>query len=262
MGNSASFACGFCRSCGIDHHGSIWARSYFLAAAVELVYYQFCAILWWQEASILFLATVVFFYWIGQGKSVVTNVLYVVGFASGCFFVVLGYPVGGIFFVPLIGLYCLAFFFTSVARAEWMWKGAVCAAIAVVMLAAKAPQFFANLYAYSFGSYFVDMLKLSIFENFLDTFMVTARGDWRDFRGSSHPHHCRFMATVAVVAFRGTGALRRFAIAILVCEAAIIAIGSVNALIFRVPMALAYAEVAHSPFGAPISCWSACRLRS
>src|SRR5262249_26696477 len=55
------------------------------------------------------------------------------------------------------------------------------------------------------------------------------------------------MATVAVVAFRGTGALRRFAIAVLLCEAAIITLGSVNALIFGVPMRLDYAEVAHSP---------------
>ena len=55
------------------------------------------------------------------------------------------------------------------------------------------------------------------------------------------------MAIVAIVAFRGTGALRRFAIAILVCEAAIIAISSVNALVFRVPIVLAYAEIAQSP---------------
>ena len=121
---------------------------------------QFQFALWWQEAPILFLVTVVFFYWIGQSKSAVTNILYGVGFALGCFLAVLGYPVGGIYFVPLIMLYCVVFFFTSAARAEWMWKGAICAAVAVVLLAAKVPQFFANLYAYSFGSYFVDFLNL------------------------------------------------------------------------------------------------------
>ncbi len=209
---------------------------------------QFVQALWWQEAAILFLVTVVFFYWIGQSKSVVTNVLYCAGFASGCFLVVLGYPVGGIYFAPQIGLYCLTFFFTSVARAEWMWKGAACAVIAVAMLAAKVPQFFANLYAYSFPSYFVDMLRLPIFHSFHDIFLVTARGagDWST--------ECRAfiivvvsMATVSVVAVRGKGALRRFAIAILVCEAVIITIGSVNALIFRIPMTLAYGELAHAP---------------
>src|SRR5262249_1481573 len=29
---------------------------------------QFVLVLWWQEAPILFLMTVVFFYWVGQGK--------------------------------------------------------------------------------------------------------------------------------------------------------------------------------------------------
>jgi hypothetical protein len=205
--------------------------------------------LWWQEAPILFLVTIVFFYWIGQGKSVVTNILYCVGFASGCFLVVLGYPVGGIYFAPQIGLYCLTFFFTSVARAEWMWKGAACAVIAAAMLAAKVPQFFANLYAYSFGSYFVDMLRVPIFQSFRNIFIVsTAGGDWS---GSQQLRIIIIVvvsiAAVAVVAVWGKGALRRFAIAILVCEAVIIAIGSVNALIFRVPMLLAYGELAHAP---------------
>src|SRR5262249_45493795 len=140
---------------------------------------------------------------------------------------------------------CLAFFFTSVVRAEWMWKGAVCAAVAVAMLAAKVPQFFANLYAYSFGSYFVDfLLRISAFESFRGTFVVTGRGGG-DFR--AFLIFIVSMATVAVVAFRGTGALRRFAIAVLVCEVAIITIGSVNALILGLPMRLDYAEVAHSP---------------
>jgi hypothetical protein len=206
---------------------------------------QFEFALWWQEAPILFLMTVVFFYWIGQSKSAVTNILYGIGFALGCFLAVLGYPVGGIYFVPLIALYCLAFFLTSVARAEWMWKGAVCAAVAVAMLAAKVPQFFANLYAYSFGSYFAAfLLRLSAFESFRSTFVVTGRGDG-DFR--AFLIFIVSMATVAVVAFRGTGALRRFAIAVLVCEAAIITIGSVNALVSGLPMRLDYAEVAHSP---------------
>jgi hypothetical protein len=202
-------------------------------------------LLWWQEAPILFLVTVVLFYWIGQGKSIITNILYGVGFALGCFLAVLGYPVGGIYFVPLIGLYCLAFFCTSVARAESMWKGAVCAAMAVAMLAAKVPQFFANLYAYSFGSYFVDLLRAPVFESVKDTFMVTL--SWREGDLRDLVIFIISMATVAVVAFRGTGALRRFAIAVLVCEAAIITIGSVNALIFKLPVALAYAELAHSP---------------
>ena len=41
---------------------------------------QFLYGLWWQEAHILFLVTVIFFHWIGQGKSVATNILYGVGF--------------------------------------------------------------------------------------------------------------------------------------------------------------------------------------
>ena len=211
---------------------------------------QFLYGLWWQEAHILFLVTVIFFYWIGQGKSVATNILCGVGFASGCFLVVLGYPFGGIYFAPLIGLYCLTLFFTSVVRAVWMWKGAACAAIVVTMLAAKVPQFFANLYSYSFGAYFADMLKAPISQSFYNIFIVNAGGgDW----GSSSRQVRALIivvvsiATVAVSAVRGTGALRRFAIAILVCEAVIIAIGSVNALVFRVPMALEYAENAHAP---------------
>jgi hypothetical protein len=203
---------------------------------------HFVSALWWQEAPILFLATVVFFYWIGQGKSAVTNILYGVGFTLGCFLAVLGYPVGGIYFVPLIALYCLAFFCTSITRAEWMWKGGVFAAVAVASLVAKVPQFFTNLYAYSFGSYFVDLLRAPILVSFQTTFMVT-RGE-KDLRGLVI--YILSMATVAVVALRGKGPLRRFAIAVLVCEVAIIAIGGVNAVIFRVPMALSYTERAHS----------------
>ena len=203
---------------------------------------QFVFALWWQEASILFLVTVVFFYWIGQGKSAATNILYGVGFTLSCFLAVLGYPVGGIYFVPLIVLYCLAFFYTSITRTEWMWKGGVCAALAVASLAANVPQFFGNLYAYSFGSYFADLLRAPIFESFQTTFMAI-RGE-KDLRAITI--YIFSMATVAVVALRGKGPLRRFAIAVLVCEVTIIAIGSVNALIFRVPMALAYAEKAHS----------------
>src|SRR5262249_19345268 len=97
-------------------------------------------------------------------------------------------------------------------------------------------------YAYSFGSYFVDLLRTPIFDSFLTTFMVT-RGE-KDLRG--FVIFIFSMATVALLALWGRGALRRFAIAVLVCEVTIITIGSLNALIFMVPMALAYAEKAHS----------------
>jgi hypothetical protein len=85
--------------------------------------------LWWREETILLIATVVVFYWIGQGKSFVKNLLCSVGFALGCFLVVLGYSVGAIYFAPVIGIYCLTFLFTSTTRAEWIWKVAICSTL-------------------------------------------------------------------------------------------------------------------------------------
>jgi hypothetical protein len=197
---------------------------------------------WWGEAPLLALATIVCFYWVGQCGGVVRNGLVSFAFALGCFLAVVAYPAGGVYFVPLMAVYCAVFLFTSAGRPEWAWKLIICAVVAAAALLLKVPQFFAYLYGYTFGSHFIDFMQAPPSALINDTFMVSVRGfEWRRvliFFVS--------IATAVVMAARGPRPLRRFSLALLACEIAIVAGSLVNALFFRAPILFAYAEVAHS----------------
>ena len=203
---------------------------------------QFLLATWWGEAPMLALATVVAFYWIGRHQKAVHNALVAVLFALGCFIAVVGYPAGGFYFIPIIVVYCAVFLLTGEGRREWWWKGVTCAAIAAVMLALKVPQFFINLYGYTFASYFFDVLRAPASALVQDTFMVGNRGF--DLRGA----FVFFIAimTAIVMASRGPKPLRRFSLAVLACELMIVVTGWGNAFSFRAPLLFSYAETAHS----------------
>src|SRR5581483_7952408 len=58
-------------------------------------------------------------------------------------------------------------------------------------------------------------------------------------------------AALLIAAQNGPPALRRLAIAILVCEFGIVALGQINYFFWQLPLPGTYAELAHAPLWAP-----------
>lgn len=207
----------------------------------HFVTHQFILALWWGEAPILLLATVVLFFLVGRRERPLRNLAAGLGFAAGAFAVVLAYPVGAVYFVPLMLLYCAALLLTSERKAEFVWKIATCAAVGVAMLALRVPQFFLNLYLYTFGTYFpTDGNPL--------TSNSLVASHFQDSRGLFF-FLIAFLAII-VAARHGTIALRRLAIATLVCELGIVALGLINHFFWQLPLFGAYAELGHAPMWA------------
>jgi hypothetical protein len=206
--------------------------------------HQFVLAFWWGEAPILMLLAVILFLLIGSQRSFVKNACASAGFGIGAFAAVLSYPVGAVFFVPIMALYCLGLFITSENRRELLWKAAAAALVLAIMIAARVPQFLYNLFSYAYGAYFFDLTPegISLPANFL--FL----GHINDLRGLFF--WLVSFAAVVVAALTGRGALRRLAIAALVCEAGIIAVTTVNLWVWQAPLAGTYAELAHAPMWA------------
>ena len=78
--------------------------------------YQFTFAMWWGEAPILLLATVLLFLLVGRQQSLTRNLGASAGFAVGGFAIILAYPVGAIYFVPLLCVYCLGLALTCENR--------------------------------------------------------------------------------------------------------------------------------------------------
>jgi hypothetical protein len=194
-------------------------------------------------AVTLFLTTAFLFFWLGQCKTLWSNLVISVAFAVGCFAIVLSFTAGALFFVFLTMLYCLGFIITCESRSELAWKAGISALVITVMLFASVPQFLIGLYSYTFGAYFIDLLRKSTLHLILDGFLATRsifniRGEFV-FLVS--------MAALGVAAVMSTKAVRRIALAALICEGGIIIVGLINALIFRAPISIWYAEIAHAP---------------
>ncbi|MBS0245872.1 MAG: hypothetical protein JSR61_04565 [Proteobacteria bacterium] len=197
---------------------------------------------WWGEAPMLALATALAFYWVGGCNGVVRNALCVLAFALGVGLAVFAYPAGAVYFVPLIGVYCAVFLATSRSRDEAIWKLSVGGVVAVILLALQVPRFFLNLYGYTFGSIFFAQVREPATALINSTFMIDARG----FDPRAAFVFFVSIAAAVVLASRGTVAVRRFAMGIVVCEIAIVVASSANAVTVRAPLLFAYAEVAHS----------------
>src|SRR5262249_48153657 len=154
---------------------------------------------------------------IGQHMSPIRNSFASVGFGVGVFAVVLSYPVGAIYFVPLMALYCLGFFLTCQNRNEFWWKGGVSILLATIMLIPGVPQFVASLYAYSFSAYFFE---------FSPEPPATYHGSSIVFPTSHDPRglisFVIAFVTLATAACTAKGPLRRIAVAALVCQSGIV----------------------------------------
>ena len=206
--------------------------------------HQFVAAFWWGEAPILMLLAVILFLLIGCQRSFVKNACASAGFGLGAFAVVLSYPTGAVFFVPMMALYCLALFVTSENRRELLWKAAASVLVLAIMIVVRVPQFLYNLFSYAFGAYFFQFCPdgISLPGNFLFLSHIN------DLRGLFF--YLVSFAALAVAALKGHGALRRLAIAALVCEAGIIVVTTLNLWIWQAPLAGTYAELAHAPLWA------------
>lgn len=197
---------------------------------------------WWGEAPMLALGTVLTFYWIGGCNGVLKNGLAALAFAVGVLLTVFAYPAGAVYFVPIIGVYCAVFLFTSTARREVVWKLAAGGIVGLIMVALDAPRFFVNLYGYTYGSFFFEHVRAPTVALVADTFMIGSRG--LDPRAMFVFFVA--MVTAIVLASRGQGPVRRFALGVLVCEVAIVLTSFANAVTARAPLLFSYAETAHS----------------
>ena len=197
---------------------------------------------YWGEAPMLALATILAFYWVGGFASPLRNALAALAFALGSMLAVFAYPAGAVYFAPIISVYCAVFVVTSRTRGEVIWKLATGTGVAGMMLALQVPRFFENLYGYTYGSYFFEHVRAPTVALIADTFMIGSRGF------DPRAVFVFFVALVAaiVLASRGQGPVRRFALGILVCETAIVLGSLANALTARAPLLFSYAETAHA----------------
>ena len=203
---------------------------------------QFTLALWWQEAPLIMVATIVAFYWIGQLPTVLLNIVAVIVAVIGCFEPILGYPAGAVYFIPLVAVCCFGLLLTATTRREFVWKAAFGGGLLILMLALRVPQFFHALYQYSVGSYLFDSVRMDSSELFKTNFMATQHD--LDPRGL-FVYLASFFA-VLIGFLKGTGGLRRLAGAVLLCEVAILVVGTLNAVVMRAPIGLGYAELAIS----------------
>ena len=204
---------------------------------------QFSLALWWQEAPILTLTAALAFYWLGQSAALWKKSLAAVIFSLGCLETVVGFPTGGVYFIPILGLYCLGLLITVSGRSELLWKVTTGGLVVIAFLILRVPKFFAGLYGYSFGAYFGEATKVGTIDLIWVNFIVTVHGI--ELRGLI-VFVVSFSALI-VASLYGSGGMRRLAIAALVCEAGIIMIGTFNAFTIRAPIGFAYAEIATSP---------------
>ena len=158
--------------------------------------------------------------------------------------VLLAYPALAFFSTPVILFYCGALLITSTNIRELWWKLGVSGLLLTVMLATHIPLFFKNLYSYTYGAYFSDLVantddRLIIWKN------ATVLGVfWPDPKVLL----LCFVAAVSAVFFavRGSGAIRRFAIAMLAGEAGVFATGGIIAYL-HYPVSLYYSDQLQAP---------------
>jgi hypothetical protein len=208
---------------------------------------------YWEEVSILSLATSFLFFLLGQYRSSISNLALALGFGATFYIVVLSFPAAAFFSVPVIGLYCLAFLTTVENSTELLWKSGGGISLAVIVLLTNLPMFLRNLYSYTFGAYFSDSFKpiTSWWVATWDTLALLKHTSM--FTAFLYEPRVAFVLTVSVatavfVALRSSGSLRRIAMAVVLCELGIILFGVANAFFLHNAVSLNYAEQLHLPF--------------
>jgi hypothetical protein len=211
----------------------------------RFVTYNFTAVLFSGEATILCLFAAFAFFLIGQQRLLTTNLFACVGFAIGAFAPILSYPSASAYLIPILALYCFGFLMTCESRKEFFWKASVSAIVLTVMLIARVPEFILNLYSYGFAAYFFDFspeAPASLANSSLLGFFIYYVQDLRGVFSILVA-----LVALATAAYAAKGHLRRFAVAALVCEGGIIAVTTINLWLWRVPARGDYADLAHAP---------------
>ncbi len=202
--------------------------------------------LWWYEVGLLCLLCAISFLFLGQRPTASANLTLAFCFSFLCALVLLAFSQGAIFTIPVILLYCAAFLVTSTTKTEFYWKLASGGALGLVLVLTGFASFLPNLYSYTFSSYFIHLFppvpskQLLLGSSMAGAFL---RNDLRA---------CAVMIlsiiTLIVSIVTGPASLRRFAIAVIVCEIGILSLGAMNALTIRFPISMFYSEVFHEPF--------------
>jgi hypothetical protein len=208
---------------------------------------------YWQEMSILSLASSFVFFQLGQYPGYLANFGSAVGFIALCFIVLLGFPGLAFFSLPIIGFYCLAFLATARNARELKWKTGTGALLVVLMLLARLPTFLLNLYSYTFGAYFAESFhSVSALKTSTNPVALLKHISMMSTPFLYEPRvFLVFLIALGMLCFvivRASGSLRRFAIAVLFCEAGILLTGIANAFLLHAPVSLYYAEQIHVPF--------------
>jgi hypothetical protein len=198
----------------------------------------------YEELGILSLTTILLFFWIGQHRTITANLAVGGAFAAACYIVLLAYPALAFFSTPVILFYCGAFLITSDNLREVWWKSGVSGLLLAMMLGTHIPLFFKNLYSYTYGAYFSDLVA-----NTNNRLII-----WKDatvlgvFWPDPKVLLLCFTAAASAIFFavRGSGAIRRFAIAMLAGEAGVVAIGGVVAYL-HYPVSLYYSDQLQAP---------------
>ena len=199
---------------------------------------------YWEEISILSLASAFLFFWLGQYRSIAANLATALAFAIACYVTILAFPAPAIFSALIIGVYCLVFLATSTCAGELLWKLGTGGALFATMLAARIPIFFKNLYTDGFGLYFFER-AMNIDSRFVIWKNATIAGVFA--YDPKVTIICVIsLCTALCLAVWGRGGIRRIAIALVACEFAIVAYGGVIAYL-HVPLSLYYADQMQAP---------------
>ncbi len=198
----------------------------------------------WFDATVMILATIVLFFWIGRSPTMYRNIAVGLAFAVACYGVLLVYPVMAVFSVPVLFIYCLVFLTTAENYRELLWKLAVGGALAGAMLLTNIPVFFKNLYSYAFGAYFLPAMSNTDPFQYLENASIATAYTY-DLRVQLVFLVSFVMACICIV--RYAGPLKRVALGVVACEIVILILSLINYLFFQFPVSLYYAEQIHAP---------------
>jgi hypothetical protein len=195
----------------------------------QFVTYNFTAVLFSGEVTILCLFAAFAFFLIGQQRFLTTNLSACVGFAIGAFAPILSYPSAAAYLIPILALYCFGFLMTCENRKEFCWKVTVSAIVLTVMLIARVPEFILNLYSYGFAAYFFEFsleVSASLAKSLADSSLLGFFIYYFNLRGVISIVFA--LGALVTAAYAAKGHLRRFAVAALVCEGGIIAVTTIT----------------------------------
>ncbi len=209
--------------------------------------------LWWYEDTLLVMAAVLAFLLLGLRPGAATNILLAAAFWIFCYLVLLAFPAGAVFAVPVIAIYCAAFLLSAASRAELLWKAGGATALTVAFLVTHIPTFFTNLYNYTFSTFLQAASGPAPWSQVLGR-PFSADSNIATVYMQDHAFDPRILfvwivsiACACVTIFKGSGLLRRVAIGVVFCEIGIPVAAAGNMAIAQYAFTPFYSEMFHLP---------------